>query len=236
MTLYSIILLCSIIVPFALSFDKKLQFYKQLKFLIPSTIFIALFYIAVDVYFSKIGVWGFNPRYHSSIVLLHLPLEEWLFFIVIPYASIFLHDSISLYFTCFQLRESLSKKLTILLIILSLAVVLFNLDKLYTTYIFTLLLLVLLLSFFEKTKIINRYYLTFLVVLIPFVMVNALLTGSFLDEPVVWYTNSETLGMRFLTIPVEDFGYAFSLILFNLFLREKLKSKFSKSIKNLIEG
>ena len=68
-------------------------------------------------------------------------------------------------------------------------------------------------------------------ILIPFVMVNAILTGSFIDEPVVWYNNSENLGIRFLTIPVEDFGYAFSLILFKLLLRKKVKAIFMK-LKN----
>jgi lycopene cyclase domain-containing protein len=98
-----------------------------------------------------------------------------------------------------------------------------NLEKAYTTYIFSLLILVLSLSFFDKTNVINSFYFTFLVILVPFIAVNAILTGSFIDEPVVWYNNYENIGIRFLTIPVEDFGYAFSLILFNLLLRNKLK-------------
>jgi lycopene cyclase domain-containing protein len=69
----------------------------------------------------------------------------------------------------------------------------------------------------------NNYYCTFLVILIPFILINAILTGSFIAEPVVWYDNTENLGIRILTIPIEDFGYAFSLVLFNLLLRNKLK-------------
>lgn len=225
MLLYSIILLCSIVVPLVLSFDKKLQFYKQWKFLLPSTIIVALFYIAFDIYYTKLGIWGFNPRYHSSIVLYKLPLEEWLFFIVIPYASIFLHDSIVLYFSNIRISNKIAKYLSFALILLSLSIVLFNLEKAYTTYIFSLLILVLLFSFFDKTNIISKFYCTFLVILVPFLIVNAILTGSFINEPVVWYNNNENLGIRFLTIPVEDFGYAFSLILFNLLLRVKLKKE-----------
>jgi lycopene cyclase domain-containing protein len=223
MFLYSILLFCSILVPLALSFDKKLQFYKQLKYLIPSILIIALFYIAFDIYFTKLGVWGFNSRYHSSIVFYKLPLEEWLFFIVIPYASIFLHDSIVLYFNKVSTSNQLAKYISVSLILISLLLVVFNFEKAYTAYIFSLLVVVLLFSFLDKTHVINSFYCTFLVILIPFVIVNAILTGSFIDEPVVWYNNHENLGIRFLTIPVEDFGYAFSLILFNLLLRNKLK-------------
>jgi len=225
MSLYSILLLCSIIVPFALSFDKKLQFYKQWKYLIPSILIIAIFYIAFDIYFTKLGVWGFNPRYHSSVVFHKLPLEEWLFFIVIPYASIFLHDSIVLYFHKVRTSNAMAKYISISLILISLLLVVFNFEKAYTTYIFSLLILVLIFSFFDKTNVVNSFYCTFLVILIPFVIVNAILTGSFIDEPIVWYNNHENLGIRFLTIPIEDFGYAFSLILFNLLLRNKLKKR-----------
>jgi lycopene cyclase domain-containing protein len=225
MSLYSILLLCSIIVPLALSFDKKLQFYKQWKYLMPAILIIALFYIAFDIYFTKRGVWGFNPRYHSSIVLFKLPIEEWLFFIVIPYASIFLHDSIVLYFSKVHTSNTLAKYISISLILISLLLVVFNIEKAYTAYIFSLVIIVLLFSFFDKMNVINSFYCTFLVILIPFVVVNAILTGSFIDEPIVWYNNHENLGIRFLTIPVEDFGYAFSLILFNLLLRNKLKKE-----------
>lgn len=224
MWLYSILLLCSIIVPFALSFDKKLQFYKQWKYLLPSIVVIAFFYIAFDIYFTKLGVWGFNSRYHLSIVFFRLPLEEWLFFIVIPYASIFLHDSFVLYFSKIRLSNKFATYLSVGLILLSLTLVLFNLEKAYTAYIFSLLILVLIFSFFDKTNTINIFYCTFLAMLVPFIAVNAILTGSFIDEPIVWYKNSENLGVRFLTIPVEDFGYAFSLILFNLLLSNKLKN------------
>jgi len=54
--------------------------------------------------------------------------------------------------------------------------------------------------------------------------VNAILTGTGIADPVVWYNDSENLGIRILTIPVEGVGYAFSLILFNLLLRNKLKN------------
>jgi len=232
MSLYSILILCSLALPLVLSFDKKLQFYKQWKYLFPAIILVAFFYIAFDIYFTKLGVWGFNARYHSNILLFKLPLEEWLFFIVIPYASIFLHDSVVLYFNKFQINRKQANIVSAILIFISLLLVFFNFEKAYSSYILITVIVVLSASFFDSSDTINSYYITFLIILIPFIAVNAILTGSFIDEPVVWYNNSENFGIRFLTIPIEDFGYAFSLILFNLLLRVKVKALFIKLKQN----
>jgi lycopene cyclase domain-containing protein len=231
MWLYSIILISSISIPFILSFDNKLQFYKQWKVVLPSLLIVALFYIVFDIYFLKIGVWGFNPRYHLNILIFGLPLEEWLFFVTIPYASIFLHESLLLYFPHLHIPKKISSILTIGLIVAVFIVVILNLDKAYTAYNFIMLIIALLFALFDKTEKISSFYITFLVILIPFIVVNSLLTGSFIDEEVVWYNNSENLGIRFLTIPIEDFGYAFSLILFNLLLIGKLKTRTNKNYK-----
>ena len=68
-------------------------------------------------------------------------------------------------------------------------------------------------------------FLTFLVILVPFLIVNGILTGTFIEGEVVWYNPEENLGIRIFTIPVEDFGYGFSLILFDLLLSERWKRK-----------
>lgn len=223
MWLYALLLLGSIAIPLALSFDRKLQFYKQWKYLMPSIGIVAIVYILWDIYLTKLGVWGFNPQYHSNILLFKLPIEEWMFFIVIPYASIFLHDSLVLYFPKLTLGGKTAKALTAILIISLIAIILFNVEKIYTVYIFSFLAIALFLSLFDKTAAINSFFVSFLIILIPFIVVNALLTGTFIEGEVVWYNNSETLGIRFLTIPIEDFGYAFSLILFSILLRAKFK-------------
>ena len=70
--------------------------------------------------------------------------------------------------------------------------------------------------------------ITFLLVLVPFFVVNGLLTGSFIPEEVVWYNNEENLGLRLGTVPVEDVFYAFSMLYMSLILIEKFKVKFNK--------
>jgi lycopene cyclase domain-containing protein len=232
MSLYFILLLGSIAVPFLLSFDRKLQFYRQWKFVIPSTLIIAAVYIFFDILMTRWGVWGFNSRYHSDIMIWHLPIEEWLFFIVIPYASIFLHESVVLYFPHIQISKKYSDYLSYGFLVFLSVMLLLNPDKTYTVYIFATVILSLLLSLFDSSQTIRSFYLTFLLILVPFFIVNAILTGSFIESEVVWYNDAENLGIRILTIPVEDIGYAFSMILLNLLLIKLFQKKYFKSVKS----
>lgn len=231
MWLYSSLLFFSILVPIALSFDKKLQFYKSWKYLFPSVFAVASIYIAFDIYFTKNGVWGFNSLYHFNLKLLGLPIEEWLFFLVIPYASIFIHEALVLYFPNVKLKIGFGRSLSVALIVLLSVLIILNLNKAYTVYIFSSTIIALILSLFDRSRVINGFYLTFLVILIPFTLVNAILTGSFINQEVVWYNNNENLGIRFLTIPIEDISYAFSLILFNLLLIAKFRSRANNNLK-----
>ncbi len=228
MSLYFLLLLISVAVPFLLSFDKRLRFYKKWKYVLPSIFIVAAVYIAFDIYFTKLGVWGFNPRYLSGISLLHLPLEEWLFFIIIAYASLFLHFSIVEYFPNAKVGKKWTVRITILLFVLSILSVFMFHDKMYTVYISLTTAVALALAYFDKSQTISSFYISFLFILIPFLIVNGILTGSFIESEVVWYNNDENLGIRFFTIPIEDFAYGFSLILYNLLLITGLKTQFNK--------
>ena len=223
MWLYIILLLSSLSVPLVLSFDKKLQLYKQWKYIIPSILIIAAFYILADIYMTKTGVWGFDSRYHLNILIANLPLEEWLFFLFIPYACVFLHECMVLYFPGLKLNLKWSRIIIVFLILMAVVVLVFYFDRTYTVYIFSLVIIALSLAFVDSTNQISSFFVSFLLILIPFIIVNAILTGSFIDHQVVWYNDQENTGIRILTIPVEDVGYAFSMVLFNLLLISNLK-------------
>ena len=228
MSLYLLLLLLSVSVPFLLSFDKRLRFYKKWKYVLPAIFIVAAVYIAFDIYFTKLGVWGFNSRYLSGIFLFHLPIEEWLFFIIIAYASLFLHFSIVEYFPQAKVGVKLTRIITVLLFVFSVSLIFIYPHKMYTAYISFTTAVALAFAFFDKSQTIATFYITFLVILIPFLIVNGILTGSFIESEVVWYNNDENLGIRFITIPIEDFGYGFSLILFNLLMIAGLKKQFNK--------
>jgi lycopene cyclase domain-containing protein len=229
MSLYLILLILSIIFPLVLSFDKKVGFYKHWPLLLPSLLLTGALFILFDIYFARNGIWGFNPKYHSGIVLADLPLEEWLFFIVIPYASIFIHYVMIAYFPDAILPDKTTKMISASLLAILLLAIILNPDRAYSVVYFSLMIFVLLISMFERTGLLNRFYVSFPVILIPFITINGILTGSFIEGEVVWYNSAEITGLRIITIPVEDFAYGFSLILINLLFMNYFRKFFYKN-------
>jgi len=182
-------------------------------------------FIPWDVIFTINGIWGFNPDYFLNTKILSLPLEEWLFFICIPFACVFTHYALLLYFPKMKLGENSSKSIAVGLMLTLVFVLIFNYDKWYTLVNFSLAIPLTLIVLKYNPKLLQHFFLTFLVMLIPFFIVNGVLTGSWIENQVVWYNNAENLGIRMGTIPVEDSIYAYSMILMSLFFFELLSSR-----------
>lgn len=225
MSLYLILNIASLIIPFLYSFENRMKYIKRWKAVFSAIIITAIFFIIWDIIFTKMGVWSFNPRYHSGIEFFDLPIEEWLFFICIPYASIFIHFAFHYFLPKVSLSDNTVRIIYLILMILLLPTIFLHYDKWYTVINYSVLVLVLTYTVFKVPHILNTFFITFLIVLIPFSIVNGILTGSFIDEPVVSYNNNENLGIRLGTIPIEDVGYAFSMLLMSLVLIKKIEKK-----------
>lgn len=213
---YLLINLLSISVPFVASFDKRLNFYRQWKYLFPGMLLTLVFFVAWDVVFTHWGIWGFNLTYLTGITLINLPLEEWMFFLAIPYACVFTYEALN-YIVKKDYLGPYASWISWLLITILLLVAFFNLHRLYTSVTFILTAsFILLHQVVFRSGYLGRFYFAYLFILIPFFIVNGILTGSFIDDPVVWYDNNMNLGIRLFTIPVEDSVYGLLLILMNV--------------------
>lgn len=222
--LYLFLNIGSISIPLLYSFEKKMRFIKHWKSVLISLTIVAIIFLIWDAIFTRDGVWGFNSDFHLPILLVGMPIEEWMFFFCIPYASIFIHYSLEYFRPSLLITKSATKVITFLLMLLSFGVAVLNVDKSYTVVNYTFLFVVLVLGYFFGIQHLRRFYIAFLIILIPFFIVNGVLTGTGLEDPVVWYDDNENLGIRLGTIPVEDTGYAFSMLFLNILLIEYFKN------------
>jgi lycopene cyclase domain-containing protein len=222
MSLYAWIMLLSLAGPLALSFDKKVAYYTWWKWLFPGILLNALLFILWDGWFARTGVWGFNPQYVWSIRLNDLPLEEWSFFIIIPYCSVFIYACLKAYLPNEPFNKS-KHRITLFFLVATFFMALFNSSQAYTFYN-CLIASVLLLChhLFIKASWMGYFWLAYLVHLIPFFIVNGILTS----EPIVWYNNNENIGIRLATIPIEDTIYALTCLLLPITVYEELKKRF----------
>lgn len=223
--LYLLIDFLSIIFPFIFSFHPKANFSKKWRYLWPAILITAVPFILWDMWFTNMGVWGFNPRYVSGIYIYNLPIEEVLFFICIPYASIFTYEAVN-YFSGKDFIGNYYRWISGALSGFLIYVGLTNSDKWYpaVTFIATAIFINLQTWPF-KAWYMGRFYFAFLFILIPFFIVNGVLTGSGIEAPVVWYNEAENLGIRMGTIPFEDTFYGMLMLLMSISIFEGLQKR-----------
>ncbi|NLR90571.1 lycopene cyclase domain-containing protein [Flammeovirga agarivorans] len=203
--LYLIINVIAIAGPFLLSFDKKVAFYKKWPKLLVALSFLWAIYIPWDIFFAFSLEWGFNSDYLVGFEFLHLPLEEWMFFIIIPYCYLFIYECVKSYFPK-------TKEKTILPYYFFIGVAL---SQVYYGGIYSYInLLVVLLAFMlVRSKLNMAFWWSYLLTLLPFLIFNGILTGSITEDPIVWYNSAAFSDVRIGTIPSEDFIYLLGMML-----------------------
>lgn len=223
--------------PLAQSFEHRIRYYTKWSALFPAILITALVFIVWDYWFTEIGVWEFNPRYVLGLFYLGLPLEEWLFFIVVPFASVFIYE-VLIYFFPKDYFQPLGKPFVYIMVPFLIGLGLLHLDKWYTSVNFLFGAAVLLIHFLVfNDRYLGRFLFAYLIHLIPFMLCNGVLTGGLTEEPVVIYNNSENLGIRIWTVPIEDSIYSMSLLLMNISIFEGIRGRrnnsSSKKLKRL---
>jgi lycopene cyclase domain-containing protein len=218
---YLLLILFTISYPLFKSFENKIAFHTKWKYLFPAIIPSAIFFIVWDIWFTGIGVWQFNPKYILGISILNLPIEEWMFFIAIPFSCVFIYEVIN-YFVKKDVLKNYSKYITIALIAFSIALSIYYHQRLYTLITFSSLAMFLLIHLLLfKSNYLGRFYIAWAICLVPFAIVNGFLTAL----PVLIYNDTENLGVRIYTIPFEDIFYGMLNVLQVITVYEWLKQR-----------
>jgi lycopene cyclase domain-containing protein len=212
MSTYAWVDLCSVLVPFLAGFHPRLRFHARWWALFPGIAVMMGLFIPWDAAFTNAGIWGFNPEHIQGTRLLHLPIEEWLFFICIPYCCVFSYHC----FRVLGLKDPWgrhARAISAVLVIGLLSAALWNWSRAYTFTAWTLCALwIAFTAFVQKAPWLGRFYFAYAMLLLPFLLVNGILTGTGLEREVVWYDDAETLGVRILTMPLEDAFYGMLMV------------------------
>ncbi len=222
---YALLLVGSIMIPLVRSFEDKVRFHKYLVPLFAGIFIMSLVFISWDVIFTRNGVWWFAHEYVLGIYLLGLPIEEWLFFVVIPYCVMFIYEVLRYFFPHFVFPRTVFV-VSLALAIAFIVIAALNTQRIYTLVVMLLtgLLLISQLGLRNHKTWLSHFFLTYLVSLIPFFIVNGVLTS----RPVVSYNDLENLGIRLYTIPVEDSVYLMGMMLMVNMVYERVKSARNK--------
>lgn len=214
---YLLTMVLSILGPIFLSFERSVKYVRYWKKALIASIIVGIPFVIWDIIFTNFGVWGFNEKYVTGTWIARLPIEEWSFFIVVPFCCLFIYQILVT-----KIQADIDKySINVCNVAIGSFFLIFsalNFDKKYTFVSFGILGISLLIATFFKKKNWRNFWLAFIIQLLPMAVVNGILTAC----PVVWYNNSENLGIRLGTIPVEDFSYGLINFIWVVIVYEKL--------------
>jgi len=220
--IYLSLLIFSITIPLMQSFDKRKQYNKKIKFIIPSILITSAFFLIWDINFTRSGIWNFNLEYTLGKVIKGLPIEEWLFFPVVLYCCIFVYEIVKVDLERFDYPKTFHA--FSLLLIAGFAIICFYFkERLYTFLAF--LLPAVFLSYITFRKLIKphltKFYISYFILLVPFLVIYGILASL----PLVEYHPAHIIGIWVFKIPIEDFTYFFLMVLMVVSIYEFLKER-----------
>jgi lycopene cyclase domain-containing protein len=197
-----------------LSIFTDVQPHKDWRTLLRCVLFVSLPFMYWDIWAANEGHWGFNPEYVTTFRFLNVPVEEFLFFITVPFACLYVWGVIKKHYRAKkQISTSLLTVILSLGLLASFLLLTANWGNGYTRSAGAAFLLTIALLWRQKTLVCSRQFWMFQVVLLGlFVLANSALTAL----PVITYGEASYIGFRIGTIPLEDFFFNFALI--NLWL------------------
>lgn len=220
--LYLLINIGTIFFPIVLSFDKKVHFKTQWGAVILAGSIVSIPFLIWDYLFTKHAFWGFTEDYLVGWSLGGLPIEEILFFFTVPFACVFIYQCLRVYFPD---KEFVNLNFVIYLGLFGLLTYfVWGAGGGWYSVVVSISTLLTLGYAGRNRKKYPHLPLAFLISLVPFLIVNGVLTGAATEAPIVWYNEDEFSSIRLLTIPLEDMLYAWCLISLNCILFDRFRT------------
>lgn len=227
---YLLVLFFTVIICFLFSYHKKIKFHLHFNFLLPSIGMVAIPFIVWDIIFTNEGIWWFDHTYTIGTDIINLPIEEWMFFVCIPFSCMFTYFCLDKFFN-WSWTKRYNKIFQVLYFLLSISVMFYFKERDYPFYTFLFNAIFTIFTFLIiKTDLVFKIFSIYICLLPGFLLVNGVLTGSFIPSPVVNYNPSEIINLRIKTIPIEDLAYGFLLFQANVLLFKEFSTKANSNL------
>lgn len=215
-------------VPMFLMLDKRFESKRTFNQLVPALLLMAALFTVWDLAFSHSLIRTFNPNYVIGFYFLGIPFEEYLLFLLTPFAVTVMYEYMTIVVPE-RMRQQNGNSFAMVLAVLFLFLAMAFRQHLYTFY--TCLFSSLLLQFnvyFLKSQFLGRYFFVFAVALVPAMLIHGVLTS----HPVIQYSHTGISGIKLGTIPFEDIVLLLLQTLLVLTIFDGYKR--GKSIRNLL--
>lgn len=180
---------------------------------------VGLPFVVLDIFVTDLW-WYFNPDFVFGLLLFGVPIEEYLFFVGIPWACLVIWE---------QLRHMDMKIISARLLygfsitfggILTIMASQASMN--YTTAAVLMFAVFCMIdSRFNAYLVQKNGLLMFGIVTLCILVFDGYLTA----RPVVTYNHAMITNWRVLSVPIEDFLYGWTLILFNVYVYEYFRRR-----------
>ncbi len=218
---YLLVLLLLAGVTLFLFMKKTIVLVTEFKYMLPAIVFTGAIFILFNNRLLETGITEFNTNYLLGKKLYNLPVEEWIYLIIISLLSFSVYLLVSAKFENLK-KTNLFIFISVVLLIGISYVAWSTRDKLIPFFISFLLAIYLAYTLFRKRFYphLAKFYISYLIVAIPFLCLRAIVNSL----PILIYKNEHIFGIRLFNMPVEEFAYLFLLMLINITIFEYLRN------------
>ncbi len=207
--LFNIIVFLPVLI---LSFVTDVKPHRHIRGLLAGYILVSVPFMIWDVWATSAGHWWFNSQYITGPYIFNVPLEEYLFFLTVPFALLYVWGVIKK----FVADRSLAGIFPLLMFGVAAGAAVWMLvnywDNGYTRSAAIATLIAVLVATVSRIAYTKRFWTFQLVLLGLFLVFNSFLTML----PIITYGPDAIIGFRIGDIPIEDFFFNFAFA--NLFL------------------
>ncbi len=197
-----------LIIALLFSFNRKIKCYENFFAYLFSVAIVSTSYLIWEILSVNRGDLSFSAAQTTKFYIFKLPIEELLFFLIMPYLVILIYEATNSYRQEKTINFTKNHSFLVAIAVFLLAFIFVK-----HNFIFVNLLLVSLVFYLNtifKYQILNKsnIWVTSSIIFIPLIIFFYLKVSS----QMIFISPMTVIGLKFIKIPIEYFFYSFSMV------------------------